>query len=64
MALMQLKHIDLRNNLLGFKSGSFILKQAIDKKAITHTIDLQFTKVSELMINSIDSTLKEFSEIA
>jgi hypothetical protein len=61
VGLLNLKHIDLRKNNLGFKSASFIMKKAMDGQAVAKCVDLKFNKVSELMINSLEATLQEFS---
>lgn len=46
--------LDLSDNRLGFKTGSFILKTLIEREGYSSQILLQFNKISELLINSIN----------
>ncbi len=53
VGLVQLDVLDLRYNLVGFKTGSFILKAVMSMHQRCCSVLLQCTKVSELLVNSI-----------
>jgi len=54
VGLERLDMLNLSDNKLGFKTGSLILKNVIEREGNTAQILLQFNKISELLINSIN----------
>ena len=60
-SLLKLTRLDLRSNPIGFKTGCYVLKKVMKNTAGSKVcmVKLQLTKVSALLVNSIEAATNE-----